>query len=123
MLNMVVVIGKLAKPLQVRNLPSGLSLACFDLQVARSDESADTVPVALFDSGDEIPNWPTGQALMAVGRVRRRFFRVGGSTQSRTEVVAEKVLPIVEKEDVRRVLAETGQFLAQYAEQVMAERS
>jgi single-strand DNA-binding protein len=115
---MVVVIGKLAKPLQIRSLPSGLSLACFDLQVTRSDESADTVPVALFNSGEETPNWPTGQALLAVGRVRRRFFRVGGATQSRTEVVAERVVPILEKEDVRRVLAEAGQVLAQYAVQV-----
>jgi single-strand DNA-binding protein len=118
-LNMVVVVGKLAKPLQIRNLPSGLLLACFDLQVVRSDESADTVPVALFNSGDEMPNWPTGQALLAVGRVRRRFFRVGGATQSRTEVVAEKVLPILEKDDVRRVLAEASQVLAQYAERAL----
>lgn len=115
---MVVVIGKLAKPLQVRSLPSGLRLACFDLQVARSDEAADTVPVALFDSGDEMPDWPTGQALLAVGRVRRRFFRVGGNTQSRTEVVAERVLPILQKDDVAMVLGEAGRILARYAHQL-----
>jgi single-strand DNA-binding protein len=28
-----------------------------------------------------------------VGRVRRRFFRAGGTTQSRTEVVADSVVP------------------------------
>ena len=28
-----------------------------------------------------------------VGRVRRRFFRAGGVTQSRTEVVADEVVP------------------------------
>jgi len=30
--------------------------------------------------------------MLVVGRVRRRFFRAGGSTQSRTEVVAEAVV-------------------------------
>jgi single-strand DNA-binding protein len=31
--------------------------------------------------------------VVVVGRVRRRFFHAGGATQSRTEVVAETVLP------------------------------
>ena len=30
--------------------------------------------------------------MLVVGRVRRRFFRAGGGTQSRTEVVAEAVV-------------------------------
>jgi hypothetical protein len=30
---------------------------------------------------------------VVVGRVRRRFFRAGPGTQSRTEVVAENVVP------------------------------
>jgi hypothetical protein len=34
----------------------------------------------------------TGDAVVAVGRVRRRFFRAGGVTQSRTEVVAASVV-------------------------------
>src|SRR5580658_1785188 len=55
MLNMAVVIGSLAKPVLVRNLPSGLSLASFDLMVPRADQSADTVPVALFDTPEDMP--------------------------------------------------------------------
>ena len=31
---------------------------------------------------------------MVVGRIRRRFFQSGGATQSRTEVVADVVLPV-----------------------------
>ena len=51
-----------------------------------------TVPVswpeapaeALLDAGAEV---------VVAGRVQRRYFRAGGATQSRTEVVAEAVVP------------------------------
>ncbi len=118
MLNMVVVIGKLVKPMQVRHLPSGLRLASFDLQVPRSDESTDTVPVALFNSGESTPDWVSGQELLAVGRVRRRFFRVGGTTQSRTEVVADHVFPLAQREDVGQVLTEAQDALAVFVQEL-----
>jgi single-strand DNA-binding protein len=112
MLNMVVVIGSLAKPMQVRSLPSGLSLASFDLMVPRADQSADTVPVALFDTPEQVPEWPAGQEILAIGRVRRRFFRVAGSTQSRTEVVADRVLALSHKDGVCSALTGAGSALA-----------
>jgi len=112
MLNMVVVIGSLAKPMQVRSLPSGLSLASFDLMVRRADQSADTVPVALFDTPEHLPEWTAGQEILAIGRVRRRFFRVAGSTQSRTEVVAGKVVALTHKDSVCSALTGAGSALA-----------
>ena len=39
MLNMAVVIGNLTKPVEIRSLPSGTSVASFDLQVLRTDQS------------------------------------------------------------------------------------
>jgi single-strand DNA-binding protein len=33
-----------------------------------------------------------GDEVVVVGTVRRRFFRAGGATQSRTEVLADKVV-------------------------------
>jgi single-strand DNA-binding protein len=33
------------------------------------------------------------ETVVVVGRVRRRFYRAGGATQSRTEVVADVVVP------------------------------
>jgi single-strand DNA-binding protein len=44
------------------------------------------------------------QDVVVVGRVRRRFFRSGGVTQSRTEVVAEVVLPTGQTKRVAGVL-------------------
>lgn len=112
MLNMVIVIGKLAKPLQIRALPSGVSLASFDLFVPRADQSADTVPVALFDASEQAAYWQSGQELLAIGRVRRRFFRIGGSTQSRTEVVAQLVLPLAQTDHVCSALSDAGRALS-----------
>ncbi len=106
MLNMVIVIGNLAKPVEVRNLPSGVSIANFDLVVTQIDGTPDAVPVALFEAPVEALQWVVGDQLLVVGRVRRRFFRVGPSTQSRTEVVAERVVPVSQHDGAR--LALTG---------------
>jgi len=112
MLNIAVLGGTLTKPPQVRSLPSGLSLACFDVQVHQADLPDDMVPVALFAGEGEVPKWAGGQELFVVGRVRRRFFRASGSTQSRTEVVAEQVLAIEQAGAVGAVLAQVTATLA-----------
>jgi single-strand DNA-binding protein len=119
---MVVVIGNLGKPLQVRSLPSGLSLASFDLLVPRPDQAGDTVPVALFDPEEHVGEWDAGQQLLAIGRVRRRFFRVEGSTQSRTEVVADKVLALKDKESVISALTGAGSALSGVVEELSSAR-
>lgn len=91
MLNVVVLIGALARPAQDVELPSGSRLLSLEVTVRRESGPAETVPVAWFDA----PAWATsldaGTEVIVYGRVRRRFFRSGGSTQSRTEVVASKV--------------------------------
>ena len=91
MLNVVVLIGALARPAQDVELPSGSRLLSLEVTVRRESGPAETVPVAWFDA----PAWATaldaGAEVIVFGRVRRRFFRSGGSTQSRTEVVASKV--------------------------------
>jgi single-strand DNA-binding protein len=96
MVNIAVVIGKLTKSPETRRLASGLSLANFDVRVQRADESAESVPATLFTGEGAVPEWQEGEELLVVGRVRRRFFRVGGSTQSRTEVVADRVVPVAQ---------------------------
>lgn|GEM_PF-751231 len=117
-LNLVVVIGHLAKQSQVRQLPSGLSLASFDLLVPRSEHALETVPVALFGSEPSAPSWRPGQELVVVGRVRRRFFRVSGATQSRTEVVADQVVPVARNDSAQWALADASKRLALAAEEI-----
>lgn len=46
----------------------------------------------------------SGVEVVVVGTVRRRFFRVGGVTQSRTEVVADAVVPRRQRKRVATTL-------------------
>ncbi len=49
------------------------------------------------------PRWPP-VVLPAAGRVHRRLFRAGGTTASRTEVVAEAVVPVGQRKRVSALL-------------------
>ncbi len=118
MLNMAIAMGNLAKPAQVRALPNGLMFAYFDLQVRTADQSLETVPVAMFDAPAQVPEWTTGQGLLAVGRVRRRFFRNGGVTQSRTELVADQVWPLTREEEILGALVCAGGVIATAVEAI-----
>ncbi|WP_394930575.1 hypothetical protein, partial [uncultured Ilumatobacter sp.] len=46
-----------------------------------------------------------GEEVVVTGRVQRRFFRSGGLTQTRTELVAERCLPARRTKSVRSLLA------------------
>ena len=48
---------------------------------------------------------------MVRGSVRRRFFRAGGTTQSRTEVVADEVVAITRRRQVTKLLATAAEQL------------
>jgi hypothetical protein len=45
-----------------------------------------------------------GAEVMATGEVRRRFFRTPAGTGSRTEVVAEQVIPASQRKRLRTAL-------------------
>jgi hypothetical protein len=47
------------------------------------------------------------------GSIRRRFFRAGGATQSRTEVVAEQVIAADRRRQVIRALAGLRRLLGE----------
>jgi single-strand DNA-binding protein len=122
-LNIVIVIGSLAKPVEVRDLPSGVSIANFDVVVPQVDGTPDSVPVALFEAPEEVLQWEAGAPLLVVGRVRRRFFRVGPTTQSRTEVVAEKAVPISRDDEARLVLTSVAPAIEGALEELQPPRS
>ena len=112
MLNLVVVEGVLARPAQDVELPSGSRLISLEVTVRRDEGPAEPVPVAWFDA----PAWATsldaGASVLVVGRVRRRFFRSGGVTQSRTEVVASKVVRASAAAKFRAALDEAAAALS-----------
>ncbi|MFP5316762.1 MAG: single-stranded DNA-binding protein [Acidimicrobiia bacterium] len=94
MTNVVVLVGRLARPAQLRCLPSGDSLVEYQLTVpAAEGRRAESVPVVWEKAPASAADLDTDTQVVVVGRVRRRFFRAGARTESRTEVVAEAVVP------------------------------
>ena len=106
MTNVVVLIGRLARPVQLRQLPSGDVLAEYQLTVPpRPGQKAESVPVVWEKPPASAADHGADVEIVVVGRVRRRFFRTAGRTESRTEVVADAVLPSRQVKKVRAALA------------------
>jgi single-strand DNA-binding protein len=91
-INLVVLHGRLTRPAELRILPSGDRLLSFDLSIQRPGERAESVPVTCSEPPASCVDLDVDETVVVVGRVRRRFFRSGGATQSRTEVVAETLV-------------------------------
>lgn len=102
--NLAVVRGTVPNEPQRRELPSGGTVVQFDVTtrlVADGRPVSVSVPIAWSDPPEAaIGAIAAGVEVVVVGSVRRRFFRVGGATQSRTEVVAESVLPARRRKQV-----------------------
>jgi single-strand DNA-binding protein len=113
MTNVVVLIGRLARPAVLRQLPSGDTLVEYQLTVPRPGQRADSVPVVWEDPPATAADLDTDDEVVVVGRVRRRFFRSASRTESRTEVVAEKVVPCRQAKRVSTVLADAQARIAE----------
>lgn len=102
--NLAVVRGTLPNEPQRRELSSGGAVVQFDVStrlVADGRAVSASVPVAWIDPPPAVLGAiGVGVEVVVVGTVRRRFFRVGGVTQSRTEVVADSVLPARRRKQV-----------------------
>jgi single-strand DNA-binding protein len=111
MFNVVALRGRLSRPAELRVLPTGSTLVGLEVTTRREGaDKADTVPVVWHDAPASASRLDTGDEVVVVGHVARRFFRSGGATQSRTEVVASTVVPIRSTKRVEaalRVAAET----------------
>lgn len=104
-MNVTIVRGRLSRAPEPRDLPSGDHLVAYEVTVERPGTRSDSVPVVWHDPPAAALALGAGDQVLVVGRVRRRFFRVaGGSTQSRTEVVADSVLPVRQAKRCRTAL-------------------
>jgi hypothetical protein len=64
--------------------------------------------VSWFEPGALVDSLQRGDAVLVVGYVRRRFFRAAAVTQSRTEVVAQRVVAATRRTQVARALGEVA---------------
>ena len=91
--NLSILVGVLRRAPELRDLPSGEHVLSLELTVRAEGVPAESVPIAWVGAPASATRWVAGEELLVVGRVRRRFFRSSGSTQSRTEVVAASAVP------------------------------
>jgi single-strand DNA-binding protein len=99
-LNVAVLRGTVSSEPKVRDLPSGSSVTNVEV-TTRLDDSTCSVPVVLHDATVTVA---TGDEVVVVGHVARRFFRAGGVTQSRTEVVARSIVKASRRRSVERAV-------------------
>ncbi len=116
--NLAVIRGAVAHEPNERHLPSGGVVVQFDVATRVESEGKPvsvSVPIAWHDPNPaQLGALVAGSEMVVIGTVRRRFFRVGGATQSRTEVVADAVIPVRLRKHVdtalrRAVQGVTGQ--------------
>lgn len=106
--NLTVLRGIVTSEPQHRELPSGSKVVNIEV-TTRTDTLTASVPVVLHDQRIDVV---TGDEVVVVGHVRRRFFRAGGVTQSRTEVVAARVVPARRTRTARRAVDAAIELLA-----------
>ena len=108
-INLAVVSGIMSNEPIHRELASGDLIVQFDLStcVEHDGRAANvSVPVAWRNpSAAAVGAFVAGEEVVVTGRVQRRFFRSGGLTQTRTELVAERCLPARRTKSVRSLLA------------------
>lgn len=98
--NVVLLRGTLTNDPVVRLLASGDSVTQLDLSTEIDGRTA-MVPVSVPGDGVTVLS---GDVVVVAGIVRRRFFRAGGVTQSRTEVVADDVIKASRRRTVQRTI-------------------
>lgn len=99
--NVVLLRGTLTSEPVVRTLPSGDVVTQIEV-TTRVAGRATSVPVAVHGRAVTVS---TGEVVVVTGHVSRRFFRAGGVTQSRTEVIAAEVIKATRRRTVERAVA------------------
>ena len=103
-MNIVVLQGKLSRAPEERLLPSGDRVVTYEVTTRLEDGTAASAPVSWADAPSTAMDHDAGDDVAVVGHVHRRFFRAGGATQSRTEVVAREVLPRRQRAKISRAI-------------------
>ena len=105
--NVVVVRGTISSEPVVRTLPSGDSVTQIEL-TTRMANGTTSVPVSVHDAPVTVD---AGDEIVVTGHVSRRFFRAGGVTQARTEVIATQVIKATRRKTVDKAVAAAAELL------------
>jgi hypothetical protein len=106
-MNIAAVRGRLLREPTERELASGTRLVEYQVAVDYEDRATESVEVVWPDPPSSIVLPRQGTEVVAIGRIRRRFFRTAnGATLSRTELVADAVLTARQTRQINRRLAD-----------------
>jgi hypothetical protein len=100
-MNVVVLEGAVRETPLTHVFPSGQEVLSFELVVRTDGEPSSRVPVMVLDTAVQLE---PDDRVVVVGQVRKRFFRSGAGTQSRTEVVASRIVPTRRRVQARRAI-------------------
>ncbi len=87
---MAVAVGTVTREPEVRLLADGSTIVELDVKVVEEGGVTSTVPVS-WPGG--VVRFGAGDDVVVVGRVRRRFWNAGGGPTSRTDLLADVVVP------------------------------
>ena len=107
-MNVCILQGRLTRPPEQRVVGDGRPLVTYEVAIDRPEGGTESVPVVWEAAPAVAVDLDVETEVVVVGRVRRRWFRSGGATQSRTEVVAEGVVP---RRSTKRVAKLVGDAL------------
>lgn len=99
--NVAVLGGTITSEPRERTLASGRRVVNLDVTTLVDDVRV-SVPVVVHDRDVTVTE---GAQVVVIGHVARRYFRAGGVTQSRTEVVADRVVRAGRRRDVERAVS------------------
>lgn len=97
-MNVVVIRGVVSSEPVERTLASGSIMLSVSVTTPLSGGRRVSVPVVWFDPPAAHP--AAGDEVVVSGAVHQRFFRTADGTRSRTEVVAERVVPAARRRAV-----------------------
>ncbi|CAN5490408.1 hypothetical protein BH18ACT3_BH18ACT3_13210 [soil metagenome] len=99
--NLVILRAQVTSKPRVTELASGTDVVQYDVKTVDGAGTV-SVPVSWFDAPGAGRQFGPGDDVVVIGSVRRRFFRSGGATVSRTDVVADEVLSTRRQRAVQR---------------------
>ncbi len=102
-INHCVVRGELSSAPELRVLASGTELVALQVTTRPDGGAALSVPISVVDPPDWVLSLDVGDEVLAVGTVRRRFFRAGGATASRVEIAATSIARGSDKRGVKKI--------------------
>ena len=91
-MNLCILQGLVASEPRIVELPSGQTALSFDVRVSIDGRSAAPVPVEWTGAASRMPKVVADAPVAVVGTVARRFYRAGGSIQTRVYVAPRRIV-------------------------------